>query len=93
MITKMTCSNLHTKVEHLVRFFMADSQNLDELTQKIQEFNEKMPEDKIEFFVFKNESGNSLIFCTGSSDEYNCIGLQVCENASGELIVKNLNAF
>ena len=92
-MAKETCSKLHEQTEHIVKYFIGNSQNLEDLTKKLTDFNEKMPEDKIEFFIFKSGEGDSLIFCTGPSDRYRCIGLQVCESTDGELIVKNLNAF
>ncbi len=93
MLSQKKCSKYHEKVEHLIRFFIVDADSIESLTKKLQEFNEKMPEDKVEFFIYRTEYGDSLIFCTGSSNEFDCVGLQVSEDELGEIIVRSLNVF
>lgn len=93
MLSKKNCSKLHEKTEHLIKFFVADAEDIDALVKKLTEFNEKMPEDKVDFFIYRTDDGDSLIFCTSSSNEYDCIGIQVSEDELGEITIKNLTAF
>lgn len=93
MLSKKKYSKLHEKTEHLIKFFISDAEDIDALIEKLKEFNEKMPEDKVEFFIYRTDEGDSLIFCTGSSNEYDCVGIQVSEDELGEITIKNLNVF